>query len=644
MATELLKATGGPLVIGRAPDNDHVVDHPMVSKQHARLTPEGDGYLLEDLGSANGTFVNGERIDAPKKIGKGDAIQIGPLCLKLAKDGQMESEDMRLSTRVDVQGICFDVRGGTLRLLRNVSFTIQPGEFVALMGPAGAGKTTLMENVNGNMTPSEGRVLVNGLDLHQHFDAMRGHIGYVPQDDIVHRKLTVYEACYYTAKMRMKGVKEKELHDRVVKVLTELDIVQRANTVIGGPESRVLSGGQRKRVNLAMELVTDPAILFLDEPTSGLSSSDAKSVMQVLKALTEKGRTIIITIHQPSKDIYEMMNNALILGVGGRLIYYGLVTDAYKRFKTAPDPDSLFEALTPKDMTPADWDRMEEEYKNTDWYREFVYDRSASPPEKGVRAPKARASRSLGIGQFMLLFERMTKLYTRDKGWLIGALILAPVLMLLLASLLDGAKNRHSLLFVSTLLAFFFGIFPAIDMVISERTIYERERMVNLKIPSYLLSKVLFLLVFGIFQAFSMAAILLWYEGADAPLSSTFGLLLSVQISGVAFGLLFSTLAKSSKVAMMSMLGCIVLMLAFSGFLVKLPSLRDSGTEWILAASSMRWGLGGLMSIVEDVPQSKLEFFGFADEVWQLNIAVNVALAILPIAATMLILRMKDRV
>ena len=176
----------------------------------------------------------------------------------------------------------------------------------------------------------------------------------------------------------MKGVTEQELHDRVVQVLTELDIVHRANTVIGGPEARVLSGGQRKRVNLAMELVTDPAILFLDEPTSGLSSSDAKSVMQVLKELSNKGRTIIITIHQPSKEVYEMMDNALVLGVGGRLIYYGSVTDSYKRFRTAPDPDSLFEALTPKNMSEADWDRMEEEFRSTEWYKKFVYGRATS--------------------------------------------------------------------------------------------------------------------------------------------------------------------------------------------------------------------------------------------------------------------------
>ncbi|MDJ0764587.1 MAG: ATP-binding cassette domain-containing protein [Myxococcota bacterium] len=644
MATHLLQATSGTLRIGRAHENDHVIDHPLVSKHHARLTAEGDGYLLEDLESANGTFVNGEKITAPVKIGRGDTFQIGPTRMRLAPDGQVESDDLRLATRIDVQDICYDVRGGKLRLLEDISFTIKPGEFVALMGPAGAGKTTLMENINGNMTPSKGCVLVNGLDLHRHFDAMRGHIGYVPQDDIIHRNLTVYEACYYTAKMRMKGIGETELHDRVVQVLTELDIAHRANTIIGGPEARVLSGGQRKRVNLAMELVTDPAILFLDEPTSGLSSSDAKSVMQVLKALTQKGRTIIITIHQPSKEIYEMMDNALILGVGGRLIYYGSVGDAYRRFNTAADPDSLFEALTPKNMSEQDWQRMQAEFKRTDWYRDYVLGRATTPPDPGIRTMKARASRAPGIGQFLLLFERMAKLYTRDKGWLIGALVLAPALMFLLATVLEGPDNRHSLLFVSSLLAFFFGIFPSIDMVIGERTIYERERMVNLKIPSYLLSKVMFLAAFGVFQAFSMAAILVGYAEADAPLASVFFLLLSVQLSGVGFGLFVSSVAKSSKVALMSMLGIIVLMLAFSGFLVKLPSLRDSGTAWILGPSAMRWGLGGLMALVNDVPSWAIEKFGFGDEAWHLNVLVNWALSIFPLALTMLLLKVRDRV
>ncbi|MCU0661870.1 MAG: ATP-binding cassette domain-containing protein [Myxococcota bacterium] len=635
--------TSGEITFGRAEDNTHVIDHPMVSGHHARVmvAGSGKGYILEDLGSSNGTFIDGEKVVGRREIKVGETFQIGPLRLKFEPGGALKKDDLRLTTRFDVQGICYDVPGKPVRLLRDVSFTIMPGEFVALMGPAGAGKTTLMENMNGNMTPTVGRVLVNGIDLHRNFDAMRGHIGYVPQDDIVHRKLTVYEACFYTAKMRMKELADQDIHDRVVKVLQELDIAHRANTIIGGPEARVLSGGQRKRVNLAMELVTDPAILFLDEPTSGLSSSDAKSVMQVLKELSRKGRTIIITIHQPAKEVYELMDNALILGVGGRLIYYGSVVDAYRRFRTKADPDSLFEALTPKGLKEADWERMRQEYSTTGWYKEFVYNRSVAQPEKASASVKARASRAPGIGQFLLLFERMTKLYVRDVGWLIGAVVGAPLALFGFAQFLDSIPNRHSLLFFATILIYFFGIFPAIEMVVSEKTIFERERMVNLKIPSYVMSKMVFLACFGLFQAFTLAAVVCWNVRADAPFHGVFALFFSIQLAGAAAGLFFSTLAKSSKVALLLMLGWVVLMIGMSGFLLKLTDLQ---ADWVLGVSAMRWGMGGLMAVVDDVPRLKLEFFGFGNEVWQLDVIVNFALALLPTAASMFLLRARDRV
>ena len=238
----------------------------------------------------------------------------------------------------------------------------------------------------------------------------------------------------------------------------------------------------------------------------------------------------------------------------------------------------------------------------------------------------------------------MTKLYTRDIGWLIGAVVGAPVLMALLSTLIDETKNRHVLVFVATLLAFFFGIFPAIEMMHSERTIYQRERMVNLKIPSYLLSKLSFLLAFGMWQAFTIAGIMVWYAGADAPFSPCFLTLLTVQLAGVTVGLFFSTLARSAKVALLLMLVWVVLMIAFSGFLVKLPDLRDNGTQWILAPSAMRWGMGGLMDVTADTPGWALEKFGFETEVWQLNAVVNLFLSAIPTLLTIAILKLRDRV
>lgn len=571
-----------------------------------------------------------------------------------SSNGQSPSGTM--AARVDVRDLKFEIRSRSQRLtlLRDINCTVRPGELLALMGPAGAGKTTLMETINGTLRPTAGQVLVNGLDVHRHFDALRGHFGYVPQDDIVHRRLTVYEACFFTAKMRREAGRqpggltntfsEKALHDRVVSVLSELDISNKANTIIGGPEARVLSGGQRKRVNLAMELITDPAVLFLDEPTSGLSSTDAKGVMELLEGLRNQGRTIIITIHQPSSELYEMMDMVLILGVGGRMVYYGPVRGAYQHFNTAPSPDALFEAFSPRQMDEASWRRMAEDYRHTKDHEECVVERAASPLEPEERRPTPRVSRAIGLGQLMVLFERMSKLYTRDVGWLAGALLGAPALTLLLTSQVSDVGERHTLLFVVTLIAYFFGIFPALEMIYGERTIYARERLVNLKIPSYLFSKVGFLLAFGMLQAFSIAAILVWYGGVDASIASVFVVVLSVQFAGVTMGLLFSTLARSTRVALLMMLACVIVMIIFSGFVVTLPRLRDDGTSWLLAPSALRWGLGGLMSIVHDVPSTRLKFFGFHNESLGLDVAVNLALATLPLCITMFILRARDRV
>jgi hypothetical protein len=192
-------------------------------------------------------------------------------------------------------------------------------------------------------------------------------------------------------------------------------------------------------------------------------------------------------------------------------------------------------------------------------------------------------------------------------------------------------------------LAFFFGIFPAIEMIHAERSIYQRERMVNLKIPSYVLSKLCFLLAFGLWQAFSLSAELAWWVKAEVAFAPCFLLILSVGLSGASAGLLFSTVARSSKLALLLMLGWLVLMISFSGFVVTLPHLRDKELQWLLAPSSMRWGLGGLMDLVQDVPLAKIKFFGFEEEAWPLNLGVNFTLCLLALLLTMILLRLQER-
>jgi hypothetical protein len=366
--------------------------------------------------------------------------------------------------------------------------------------------------------------------------------------------------------------------------------------------------------------------------------------MEVLEDLRDRGRTIIVTIHQPSRELYERMDTVLILGVGGRVLYYGPVRGAYRHFRTAPSPEALFGAFSPKTMTDARWKELADDYLRSADHEEYVVARAAEPLRPEEQPPKPRVSRAVGIGQFVVLFERLSKLYTRDAGWLAGALLGAPALTLLLASQVRAVDQRHTLLFVSTLIAYFFGIFPSLEMIYTERAIFARERMVNAKIPSYLLSKATFLLAFGAWQAFSIAAILVWYRGVDASIPPLFLVALSVQLAGVTTGLLFSSLVRSTRVALLMMLAAVIVMIIFSGFVVTLPSLRDDGRSWLLAPSAMRWGLGGFMALVRDVPPTRLKFFGFHNESWGLDVAVNLALAALPLGITMFVLKGRDKV
>src|SRR5690606_5809976 len=313
----------------------------------------------------------------------------------------------------------------------------------ALMGPSGAGKTTLLLTLNGYLPPTAGQVRINGEDLYSIYDALRGSIGYVPQDDIVHPELTVYEAVRYSAKFRLPpDYSEDEIDRRVATTLAQLGLEGVAHLQIGTPEKKVLSGGQRKRVNIAMELVTDPVIMFLDEPTSGLAADDTTALVQLLADLAKKtGKTIITTIHQPAKDEYEKFNLALILGQGGVPIFYGPTRDGYRFFgswlerqgkpNTVDNPRDMFAMLQQREAPIFEALRAQNPHTPRsearavaarEWHREFFAQDNPIFQQmySGRRAVGAgsqhqglSASRPKTRGQFGLLLSRYFKVKTR---------------------------------------------------------------------------------------------------------------------------------------------------------------------------------------------------------------------------------------
>jgi ABC-type multidrug transport system ATPase subunit/pSer/pThr/pTyr-binding forkhead associated (FHA) protein len=471
--------------IGRTPDNDIQIPNAQVSGKHAILLKVGTQLFLEDRGSANGTYVRGKRLAPGERVPvqPGEKVLIGPMPLLLqfdAQELQVVVEDHanwegRPLYEIEAWDLVVQVpdrdNPSVLKtLLDHVSFKALPGDLIALMGPSGAGKTTLLLTLNGYMPPTAGQVRINGEDLYAIYDALRGSIGYVPQDDIVHPELTVWEAVRYSAKFRLPpDYSEEEIDRRVGTTLQQLGLEAVAHLQIGRPEKKILSGGQRKRVNIAMELVTDPVIMFLDEPTSGLAADDTTALVQLLADLARKtGKTIITTIHQPAKDEYEKFNLALILGQGGVPIFYGPTRDGYRFFGSflerqgrANDVDNprdmfsmlqqrenqLFEAMRAQNpQVPRTEARA---VAAREWHREFFAQENPTFQQMfaGRRAVGA-GSQHQGLatgrpktrGQFGLLFGRYFKVKTRDVTGTVIMLAQAPIIGGLLALVFGGQK------------------------------------------------------------------------------------------------------------------------------------------------------------------------------------------------------------
>jgi ABC-type multidrug transport system ATPase subunit/pSer/pThr/pTyr-binding forkhead associated (FHA) protein len=474
--------------IGRTPDNDIVVNHPQVSSKHAVLVRVGNELFIEDRGSANGTYVRGQRVPPGQRVPvqNGEKIYVGPmpLLIRISKEAtgahEVFIEDQgqwagRPLYEIEAWDLFLEVpdRDNTAQkkvLLDHVSFKALPGDMIALMGPSGAGKTTLLLALNGYLPPTSGQVRVNGEDLYLIYDNLRGSIGYVPQDDIVHPELTVFEAVRYSAKFRLPpDYSDEEIDRRVDMTLSQLGLEMVRNLQIGKPEKKILSGGQRKRVNIAMELVTDPVILFLDEPTSGLAADDTTALITLLHDFAKKtGKTIIMTIHQPAKDEFEKFNVALVMGYGGTPMFFGPTKpDAYRFFgswnerqgKGAIDnPRDMFDMLNLRERPIFEHLRAQDpnagrgqarQLAAKEWNREFFNNANPTfqkmysnkravgtePTTRGI--PHRGATTS---GQLRLLLSRYFKVKMRDVGGTAIMLLQAPIIGAMLAGVFGGQR------------------------------------------------------------------------------------------------------------------------------------------------------------------------------------------------------------
>jgi ABC-type multidrug transport system ATPase subunit len=530
------------ITVGRE-GSDIVLDNPQVSRNHATIDRAGDKHVLRDAGSTNGTFVNGQRINQYTLV-PGDVIQIG--AFKLVYDGDsLDQYDQRGALRIDARNLTREVRrGGQRRLILNdVSLSIAPREFVALVGGSGTGKSTLMNALSGYVQASAGHVFVNGDDYYRNFDAYRTVLGYVPQDDIIHRTLPVDRALGYAAQLRLPAdTAPAEITKRIAQVLEDVEMAPHRDTLVDN-----LSGGQRKRVSIGAELLADPSLFFLDEPTSGLDPGLEKKMMYTLRRLADSGRTIVLVTHATA-NISQCDHVAFMSD--GRLVYFGPPAEALAFFNVSSgdfadiytklegsaspqDPDRWlvvqrdlqveYDAWqqrnphppTSKPHPPALAELWEMRFRAAPQYQQYVAGRLAQAPSGPVAGSAevtghGGAPRVSPLRQFSILARRYLDLIVQDRRNLLILLLQAPIigLLLMLVSKSDAivgdaalASEGKKVLFMLATVAVWFGIINAAREITKEAAIYRRERLANLRIGPYVLSKILVLTLLVLIQS-----------------------------------------------------------------------------------------------------------------------------------------------
>ena len=410
--------------------------------------------------------------------------------------------------------------------MHNLNFTLHSGELLAIMGGSGTGKTTLLSILNGSLVPQEGHITINGHDISE--PKAKDLIGFVPQDDLLIEELTVYQNLYYTAKLCFASLSDEEIDRRVIKILKDLGLDSSKDLKVGSAINKYISGGQRKRLNIALELIREPAVLFLDEPTSGLSSADTEKVINLLKEQTYKGKLVVVNIHQPSSDVYKLFDRLWLLDKGGYPVFDGNPIDAITYFKEAANyadaetsacptcgnvnPEIVLNIIDEKainntgetsdarKMTPQEWHELYLKHQP-----EFAQPDVSDVPASDLKKPGK-------LSQFAIFIRRLFKTKITNIQYLCIALLEAPILALICAlltryappegySVMDN-KNLVSYFFMAVIVATFIGMSGSAEEIIKDRALLKREKFLQLSYGSYIWSKIIFMAGVSLIQTF----------------------------------------------------------------------------------------------------------------------------------------------
>jgi ABC-type multidrug transport system ATPase subunit len=629
------KRPARPITIGRAADNDIGISDALASRHHARLVTTPSGMQIQDANSVNGTFVNGERIKT-KALNENDVVTIGNLDFVFA-DGDLvrRADPATTAGGLEARDVVLTLDDGDIRLLDRVSLTSRPGAMTAVIGPSGSGKSTLLKVIVGVWQPTSGAVTFDGRDVHAEYASIRSRIGMVPQDDVVHRGLTVTQALNIAATLRMPPDTTKHERQQVVsRVVEELELTEHTGTRVDK-----LSGGQRKRVSVAMELLTEPSLLVLDEPTTGLDPALDQQVMTMLRRLADAGRVIVVVTH--SLRFLDMCDQVLLLAPGGKSAYCGPPGDVGETLGSNDWADIYTDLV-------ADPDGAQRRY----FERHGPAADPAASPAPVRPLPMGRKSRTSFWRQVAAVAQRQAQLILADRRYL-AFLVLAPFIVGLLPLAVGGDAGftkpiagtsapyePRQLIVLLSFAAILMGLTVSVRDLIGERTIYRHEQAAGLSASAYLLAKIL---VFGAVAVIQSAILVIVVTapgiGKRAPTTAAalgspllelfVDVALTAAVAAV-LGLAISAVSRSVNQYIPLLAVACMAQLVFAGSFV--PITGRPVLEVIAAFTPARWGVSAMASTVDLtklVAGTDDSHWQHSASVWLFDVAMLAVLALL---------------
>lgn len=614
----------GYINIGRDASNDIVLPHPMVSRFHARISSQAGRHILYDLNSTNGVYHNGQRVIGSIEILHSSLIHICGCRFYFDGIQLAEYDDTSGRVRIEAMNLSQIVKlpsKKVKRILNDISLVIEPREFIAVLGGSGSGKSTLLGALTGMRPASNGEILINGCSFYEEYNSYRSIIGYVPQDDIVHDTLTVREVFTYSARIRLPDdTSQEEILYRVSEVMASLGLTDQQNVLV-----KYLSGGQRKRVSIGVELLTKPGLFFLDEPTSGLDPGLEKIMMQLLQKLSKQGCTVILVTHATFN--ISLCDKVVFLTEGGHLAFFGTPEEALTYFN-AEDYSEIYNIIS-TEKEPTAW---EAEYAKSNYHAQHINDKLISKPEHKNQAaiiPLSSPAKVSSFIQFYNLTKRYAHTMSRDRKNLI-LLLLQPLVIALLLSIIflhnsplfrysvyspedlviteqviaSGeseliqenvrveSNRRFEMSIAIALMVFsaiWLGTSNAAREIVKELPVYRRERLVKVRIVPYMLSKTVVLALICLLQMFIFVTIT--FFGLSLP---NYSLLLAafflISVASVMMGLTLSAIASNVDKASSAVPLVLIPQIVLSGAIVPMQKINPEPLQLLYYPAVSKWG------------------------------------------------------